>query len=55
MAILVNFVCIVFKQGVKMITLTLSPMKNIIVECNHKCGGGGGGGGEGIIRLHTVC
>ena len=27
-----NFVCIVFKQGVKM--LTLSSMENLIVECN---------------------
>ena len=29
---MVNFVCIVFEQGVKM--LTLSSMENLIVECN---------------------
>ena len=31
---MVNFVCIVFEEGVKM--LTLSSMENIIVECNLK-------------------
>ena len=29
---MVNFVCIVFEQGVKM--LTLSSMENLMVECN---------------------
>ena len=31
---MVNFVCIVFEQGDKM--LTLSSMENVIVECNLK-------------------
>ena len=31
---LVNFVCIVFELGDKM--LTLSSMENLIVPCNHK-------------------
>ena len=31
---MVNFVCIVFEQGVKM--LTSSSMENLIVECNHE-------------------
>ena len=31
---LVNFVCIVFEQGIKM--LRLSSMENLIVECNHQ-------------------
>ena len=33
-ACLVNFVCIVFEQGVKM--LTLSSMENLILEFNHQ-------------------
>ena len=42
-----NFVCIVFEIGDKM--LTLSSMENLIVQCNHHvcvcvCVGGWGGG-----------
>ena len=34
-----NFVCLVFKLGDK--TLTLSPMENLMVECNHHPMGNG--------------
>ena len=31
-----NFVCVVFELGDK--TLTLSPMENLMVKCNHQVG-----------------